>query len=123
MFERDRRLGIQPIKDFSDPHSFVAPLHLQRLNGRGRTYHSPKGTIDPFIQPQERILASQALPTETKRKPRSRPAPNVNPHFPIIGVGTSAGGPEPFLEVPRNGPADSRLATIYLQHSERAHPR
>src|SRR3954454_13929187 len=114
MFERDRRLGIQPIKDFSDPHSFVAPLHLQRLNGRGRTYHSPKGTIDPFIQPQERILASQALPTETKRKPRSRPAPNVNPHFPIIGVGSSAGGREAVLEFLREDSPGSRLALIYF---------
>src|SRR3954451_16521289 len=99
MFERDRRLGIQPIQDFPDPHSFVARLHLQRLNGRGRTYHSPKGTIDPFKPSEEPILASQALPTETKRKPRSRPAPNVNPHFPIIGVGSSAGGGQAVLGV------------------------
>src|SRR4051794_41956966 len=95
MFERDRRLGIQPIQNFPDPRSFVALLHLQRLNGRGRTYHSPKGTIDPFKPSEERILASQA-PTETKPKPRSRPAQKVNPHFPIIGVGSSAGGVAPL---------------------------
>src|SRR3954451_12615947 len=121
MFERDRRLGIQPIQDLPDPHSFVAPLHLQRLDGRGRTYHSPKGTIDTFERSEEPILASQALSTETKRKPRSRPAPNVNPHFPIIGVGASAGGLEPFLEFLRNVPSDSGLAIIYLQHSDVSH--
>src|SRR3954454_18019197 len=118
MFERDRRLGIQPIQDFPDPHSFVAPLHLQRLNGRGRTYHSPKGTIDPFKPSEERILASQALSTETKRKPRSRPAPKVNPHFPIIGVGSSAGGLEAFLGVLREGPAAFCLGVLYIQHLE-----
>src|SRR3954449_12838428 len=114
MFERDWRLGIQPIQDFPDPHSFVAPLHLQRLNGRGRTYHSPKGTIDPFKPPQEPILASQALSTETKRKPRSRPAPKVNPHFPIIGVGSSAGGRGAVLGFLPDGSARSRLGRLSL---------
>jgi len=59
----------------------------------------------------------------TKRKPRS-PRKRVGhgtPHFPVVGVGASAGGLEPFLELLRHVPADSGLAVIYLQHSDVSH--
>ncbi|MBV9071070.1 MAG: PAS domain-containing protein [Acidobacteria bacterium] len=42
-------------------------------------------------------------------------------HFPIVAVGASAGGLEPFLSLLRNVPADARLAIIYLQHSDSRH--
>jgi two-component system CheB/CheR fusion protein len=74
-----------------------------------------------FLPTREPILASTAVPTATKRKPRARTAPNSNPHFPIVGVGSSAGGLEPFMDFLRNVPADSGLAIIYLQHSDVSH--
>jgi two-component system CheB/CheR fusion protein len=68
------------------------------------------------------LRASSPKPKgEPKRKPRQRIAPAPNPHFPIIGVGASAGGLEPFLDILRNVPADSGLAIIYLQHSDVSH--
>src|SRR5207248_6214849 len=73
-----------------------------------------KGTIDAF-------MATRAARTDTKRKPRTRAAQHDNPHFPIVGVGASAGGLEPFMEMLRNTPGDSGLAIIYLQHSDVSH--
>jgi two-component system CheB/CheR fusion protein len=93
---------------------------IQRLNGRGRRDHSRTGTINAFST-REPILASTAVATVTKRKPRARTALNKNPHFPIVGVGSSAGGLEPFMDFLRNVPADSDLAIIYLQHSDVSH--
>jgi two-component system CheB/CheR fusion protein len=58
---------------------------------------------------------------ETKRKPRARAVQQQNSHFPIIGVGSSAGGLEPFMDFLRNVPAGSGLAIIYLQHSDPGH--
>src|SRR6476469_4987470 len=92
---------------------------IQRLNGRGRTYHLPKGTIEPKTAAGSPTLALRAVSTETKRKPRQRAAQHH--HFPIIGVGASAGGLEPFMDFLRNLPADSGVAIIYLQHSDISH--
>jgi two-component system, chemotaxis family, CheB/CheR fusion protein len=61
------------------------------------------------------------VPTETKQKPRPRSRQHAKPHFPIIGVGASAGGLEPFMDFLRNVPADSGVAIIYLQHSDIGH--
>ncbi|HEX3578401.1 MAG TPA: chemotaxis protein CheB, partial [Thermoanaerobaculia bacterium] len=55
-----------------------------------------------------------------KRKARAAP-PARDEHFPIIAVGASAGGLEPFVALLRNIPEDSRLAIIYLQHSDVSH--
>lgn len=62
--------------------------------------------------------ASRTASSDKKRKQRSHAA---DPHFPIVGVGASAGGLEPFLEFLRNMPADSGAAIIYLQHSDARH--
>src|SRR5947208_5509313 len=99
----------------------LSRVFIQRWNGRGRSFRTAKGTIDTFSPPEEFTLASRAASTEPKRKPRQRNAPEPNPHFPIVGVGASAGGLEPFLDVLRNVPADSGLAIIYLQHSDVSH--
>src|SRR5258708_32452817 len=77
------------------------------------------GTIDALTPSQEPTLALRAVSTETKRKPRQRAAQHN--HFPIIGVGSSAGGLEPFLDFLRNIPADSGPAITHLQHSEPTH--
>jgi two-component system CheB/CheR fusion protein len=92
---------------------------IQRLNGRGRISHSPAGTIVRPTPSQEPTLALRAESKEIKRKPRA--AQNANAHFPIVGVGASAGGLDPFMEFLRKVPADSNLAIIYLQHSDVRH--
>jgi two-component system CheB/CheR fusion protein len=63
-------------------------------------------------------LASRTARTDKKRKPRARAA---DTHFPIVAVGASAGGLEPFMEMLRNMPDDSGTAIIYLQHSDASH--
>jgi len=67
---------------------------------------------------QEPSLASRTARTEKKRKSRSTAADS---HFPIVGIGASAGGLEPFMELLRSLPADAGVAIIYLQHSDASH--
>src|SRR5258706_12665326 len=63
-------------------------------------------------------MASRAARTDKKHKPQPT---GTDPHFPIVGVGASAGGLEPFMEFLRNTPSDPGVAIIYLQHSDASH--
>jgi two-component system CheB/CheR fusion protein len=53
-----------------------------------------------------------------KRKALS---PRAVEHFPIVAIGASAGGLEPFLEMLREMPAQPGVAIVFLQHSDVSH--
>jgi two-component system CheB/CheR fusion protein len=65
-------------------------------------------------------VATRAARTNKKPKVAAE-SQNGKPHFPIVAIGASAGGLEPFLEILRNTPAESGAAFIYLQHSDVSH--
>ena len=55
---------------------------------------------------------------------RELPTPDASPdehHFPIVGVGASAGGLEAFTELLRHIPPNSGLAFLFVQHLEPHH--
>lgn len=43
-------------------------------------------------------------------------------HFPVVGVGASAGGLEAFSELLRHLPADTGMAFVFVQHLDPTHP-
>jgi two-component system CheB/CheR fusion protein len=73
-------------------------------------------------------MAKKNLPVKAKRKRPAAPAvsrqevqPVEERHFPIVGVGASAGGFEAFTEMLRALPADSGMAFVFIQHLEPRH--
>jgi two-component system CheB/CheR fusion protein len=57
----------------------------------------------------------------SSRAPRSLAASRGSNHFPIIGVGASAGGLEAFTELLHALPANSGMAFVFVQHLDPKH--
>jgi two-component system CheB/CheR fusion protein len=64
----------------------------------------------------KRAVTGGAAPVETEAGTGARPAADA---FPIVGVGASAGGLQPFLDLLRALPADPGLAIVFILHQEK----
>ena len=58
---------------------------------------------------------------DTRENPQPRQRRGAARHFPVIGIGASAGGLEAFGEVFKNMPEDTGMAFILIQHIEPSH--
>ncbi len=70
----------------------------------------PHGASEPTRLP---VLDGEPEPFEQKPEPQSRPEP---PRFPIVGIGSSAGGLEALELFLKNVPARSGMAFVVIQH-------
>src|SRR5215471_10690008 len=64
----------------------------------------------------EKRSASRPQPAGQTRKPRD----TLN-HFPIVGIGASAGGLEAFTELLKHLPLDTGLGFVLVQHLDPQH--
>src|SRR3954470_16881875 len=67
------------------------------------------------MAPRKKLVPSQKIaPAPAKNALENY----VNAVFPIVGVGTSAGGLEAMTELLQNVPADAGLAFVLVQHHD-----
>jgi two-component system CheB/CheR fusion protein len=64
----------------------------------------------------KRAVTGGAAPVEAEAGTGARPAADA---FPIVGIGASAGGLQPFLDLLRALPTDPGLAIIFILHQEK----
>ena len=73
---------------------------------------------------KSRTLPAPASPgPRPRRRPRAAEPETASPgHFPIVGVGASAGGLEAFIQLLENLPLDTGMGFVLVQHmAPRAH--
>ena len=64
---------------------------------------------------------SAAVPSKNSKKKPSGSKPRYDGHFPIVGVGASAGGLEAFTELLKTLPDNPEMAFVFIQHMAPTH--
>lgn len=66
--------------------------------------------------------ANAATKKASAPQPANHPAASTMNHFPVVGVGASAGGLEAFTSLLQHLPADTGMAFVLVQHLDPDHP-
>src|SRR3982750_4209761 len=89
-----------------------------------KTTPGKKNSAQPKRSPSRKAKSAMALaPKKQPRRPRSSEEKKDirQKHFPIVGVGASAGGLEAFSELLKHLPAHTGMAFVLVQHLAPAH--
>lgn len=65
------------------------------------------------MNPRQRAKKSQSKPTETENPQQQK---DLDQSFPIVGIGSSAGGLDPCIEILNNLANDTGMAFVVIQH-------
>src|SRR4029450_733877 len=68
------------------------------------------------LKPKKRSTSSRLMSARQTQEPGD--APN---HFPVVGIGASAGGLEAFTEFLKNLPLDTGMGFVLVQHLDPQH--
>src|SRR3954471_22539924 len=89
-----------------------------------KTTPAKKNSAQPKRSPSRKAKSAMALaPKKQPRRPRSSEEKKDirQKHFPIVGVGASAGGLEAFSQLLKHLPADTGMAFVLVQHLDPKH--
>jgi two-component system, chemotaxis family, CheB/CheR fusion protein len=93
-------------------------VKLVRRTGKSRLKRMPKkATAGKRIRKPERASASRsALPVASRPRKRPPSKPASSKRFPVVGIGASAGGLEPLIELLNGLKTDTGMAFVVVQH-------
>jgi hypothetical protein len=92
---------------------------VRRADAPGQKASEPKST--KFLVPPRDDGAQAPMPGDQVRPESDFPEGADRNHFPIVGIGASAGGLEAFTELLKSLPADTGLGFVLVQHLDPEH--